>query len=113
MKEISVAILIGLSAGIAGGIFGIGGGVIIVPALIAFLGFSQFKAQGTSLVALLAPVGLLAMIEYWRKNEVDFRVGSFIGGWPAWIPGRALAERIFDAKDLCRFFGNPFRLAIL
>jgi uncharacterized membrane protein YfcA len=86
MKESHIAVVIGLVAGVAGGLFGIGGGVLIVPALIFALGFSQLRAQGTSLVALLAPVGLLALLEYHRKGETDLKAGAlialgfFIGG---------------------------------
>jgi len=78
MKEIISAVIIGLSAGILGGIFGIGGGILIVPALTLFLGFSQFRAQGTSLVALLAPVGLFALLAYHRQGETDWKVGGIV-----------------------------------
>lgn len=78
MKEIVVALTLGLLAGIAGGFFGIGGGIIIVPALVGVLAFDQLKAQGTSLVALLAPVGLLALFEYTRKGHVDYKVGALV-----------------------------------
>ena len=70
--------VIGVLAGVLGGTFGIGGGILIVPALALTLGFSQQKAQGTSLVALLAPVGALALMEYYRKGEADLKVGGLI-----------------------------------
>lgn len=70
--------MIGIVAGVLGGTFGIGGGILIVPALALTLGFSQQKSQGTSLVALLAPVGILALIEYYRRGDVDFKVGAII-----------------------------------
>lgn len=70
--------LIGLVAGVLSGLFGIGGGILIIPALMVFSGFSQQRAQGTSLVALLAPVGILAFLEYYRKNEADFKAGAII-----------------------------------
>jgi uncharacterized membrane protein YfcA len=76
--HIFIAIVIGVAAGIAGGLFGIGGGVLIVPALVVALKFSQQKSQGTSLVALLAPVGILALLEYRQRGEVDLTVGIFI-----------------------------------
>lgn len=56
--EIVILLSIGLAAGFASGLFGIGGGVLIVPALVYLLGFSQHRATGTSLVVLLPPVGL-------------------------------------------------------
>jgi uncharacterized protein len=76
--QIFVLGIIGVFAGISGGLFGIGGGIIIVPALVFFLGFSQKKAQGTSLVALLAPVGLLGLMNYAKADNVDFRAGAII-----------------------------------
>lgn len=70
--------LIGLVAGVGGGMFGIGGGIIIVPALVGLLGFTQHRAQGTSLVALLAPVGLLSVMNYYKANNADLRAGAVI-----------------------------------
>jgi uncharacterized membrane protein YfcA len=66
---------------------GVGGGIIIVPALIFFLGFSQLEAQGTSLGLLLLPAGILAVINYYNKGFIDFRVVGImcvafvLGGW--------------------------------
>ena len=62
-----IILLIGLFAGILSGLVGVGGGLIIVPALIFFLGFNQHQAQGTSLGLLLLPVGILAVINYYNK----------------------------------------------
>lgn len=67
-------LLIGLAAGILGGMVGVGGGLIVVPALVFFFGFSQHEAQGTSLGLLVLPVALLGMINYYRSGYVDFRV---------------------------------------
>jgi len=80
-------LFIGLIVGIFSGIIGLGGGILFIPALVWLLGMSQHKAQGTSLGALLAPVGLLAFIEYYRKGNADIRVaallavGFFVGGY--------------------------------
>lgn len=84
-----ILLLIGLIAGILGGLVGIGGGIIIVPALVYFLGFSQLQAQGSSLAMILFPVGILAVIQYYKGGYVDFKVvailaigfvvGSFFG----------------------------------
>ena len=68
------ALIIGAAAGLLSGLFGIGGGVIIVPALVYFLKFDQQKANGTSLATLLLPVGILAVWKYARLGHVDFRV---------------------------------------
>jgi uncharacterized protein len=80
-------LLVGLAAGLASGFFGIGGGLVIVPALVYLLGFSQHQATGTSLAVLLPPVGLGAVIEYYRHGNLDLRaalfvaLGLFVGGW--------------------------------
>jgi uncharacterized membrane protein YfcA len=82
-----IVLLIGLVVGAFSGVVGIGGGILFVPALIWFFGMSQHKAQGTSLGALLAPVGLFAFWEYYRRGEADLRValllaaGFLIGGY--------------------------------
>lgn len=67
-------ILIGLFAGFVGGSLGLGGGVIIVPALVFLMGFSQHFAQGTSLVVLLFPVGIFAVYNYYKAGMIDWRV---------------------------------------
>jgi uncharacterized membrane protein YfcA len=78
---------VGLLAGILSGFFGIGGGVIIVPALIYLMGFSQHKATGTSLAVLLPPIGLMAVLEYYHHDNVDLRaalviaLAALLGAW--------------------------------
>lgn len=78
---------IGLAAGVLSGLVGVGGGIIVVPALVFFLGFSQLQAQGTSLGLLLLPIGILAVINYYHNGHIDIRVVSImaiafiIGGW--------------------------------
>lgn len=80
-------LLIGLIVGFASGVVGIGGGILFVPALIWLLGMDQHKAQGTSIGALLLPVGLFAFVEYYRKGNADLRVaallaaGFLVGGY--------------------------------
>ena len=66
-ETILILILVGLAAGTLSGLVGVGGGIIIVPALVFFLGFSQQEAQGTSLGLLLLPVGILAVINYYTE----------------------------------------------
>lgn len=78
MTEILLFILIGITAGILSGFFGIGGGIIIVPALVYICGFSQLKAQGTSLAVMLPPVGILAFLEYYKKGNVNLKAGIII-----------------------------------
>ena len=77
----------GLLAGILGGFFGIGGGIIIIPVLIYLVGFSQHMAQGTTLAAMIPPIGLMAAIAYYKAGNVNIKAaaliaaGFFIGGW--------------------------------
>ena len=74
-------VLVGIAAGVCSGLFGIGGGTIIVPILILWFGFSAHGANGTSLVALLLPVGLLGVMEYYRDGKIsvlDIKMGLFI-----------------------------------
>jgi len=78
MLVLVIAAAIGAAAGVLSGIFGIGGGVVIVPALILLAGFSVTQAAGTSLAALLLPVGALGAIEYWRAGLVDVRVAEIL-----------------------------------
>ena len=78
MTSTILFIVIGIVAGILSGMFGIGGGIIIVPALMYLCGFSQLKAQGTSLAVLLPPVGIFAFIEYYKKGQVNVQAGVLI-----------------------------------
>jgi uncharacterized membrane protein YfcA len=71
-------ILVGITAGVFAGLFGIGGGIIIVPALILFAGFPLVKATGTSLAAILLPVGILGVIAYARAKVIDLRGSAYI-----------------------------------
>lgn len=77
-QTILLLLLTGIGAGILSGMVGVGGGIIIVPALIFFLGFSQKLAQGTSLGILLLPVGILGVIQYYKQGYVDFKVVGII-----------------------------------
>lgn len=87
MKTLVVGLGIGIAAGILAGMVGVGGGIIIVPALVYFYGMSQKMAQGTSLAVLLPPTGLLAFMQYYRAGNVDLKVaglivvGLLLGGW--------------------------------
>jgi uncharacterized membrane protein YfcA len=96
---------IGLAAGGLSGLFGIGGGVVIVPALMLVARFSPERATGTSLAALLLPVGGLGAWYYYRHGHVDIRaavliaLGLFIGAWL----GAHVALRL-PARDLQRAF---------
>jgi len=71
---------VGVAAGMLSGLFGIGGGTLIIPALVFILGFTQHNAQGTSLVALLLPVGILGVIRYHKAGDVNWIAGLILAG---------------------------------
>jgi uncharacterized membrane protein YfcA len=91
-------LLVGLAVGVFSGVVGIGGGILFVPALIWLLGMSQHRAQGTSLGALLAPVGIFAFYEYYRKGNADLRValllaaGFLVGGYFGAVGAQYISE---------------------
>ena len=105
MNSIIVYILIGLMAGTVSGLIGIGGGVVVVPAL-CLLGWSQHRAQGTTLAMLIPPIGILAAYTYYRQGHVNLKVaallclGFFFGGFL----GARLATAL-PALMLRRVFG--------
>lgn len=70
-----IILLLGLGVGVLVGLLGIGGGVVLVPAMVYLLGMDQHLAQGTSLFILLPPIGLGALREYWKQGQVDLRAG--------------------------------------
>lgn len=101
-------------SGVAAGMFGVGGGVLLVPLLGLLFGFSQHRAQGTSLVALIPPTGLLAFIAYAKAGFVSWLTGSllipgiFLGG----ILGGVLAKRIEPLRMRQVFAGLLFVLGL-
>lgn len=106
VQIIIILIIIGLCAGMLSGLIGVGGGIIVVPALVFFLGFSQHEAQGTSLGLLTLPVVFLAAMNYYKEGHVDVKVvgimcvAFFIGGWLGSKLSLALPEDIVK-----KFFG--------
>jgi len=104
--------LIGLVSGVASGLFGVGGAIVMIPALVMLLGMSQHGANGTSLAALLLPVGLLGVVEYYRRGEVNvpyailLALGLFVGA----LIGAKLAGVVSDLA-LRRAFGAFLLLA--
>lgn len=100
-QAVIILVLIGLAAGVLSGLVGVGGGIILVPALVYFLGYNQHQSQGTSLGVLMFPVTVLAFIAYYRDSlitgsPIEIKViliiaaGFVIGG----LLGGALAVRI-------------------
>jgi uncharacterized protein len=90
-KILIVLVIIGLAAGFASGMVGIGGGLVIVPALVYFLAFTQHQAQGNSLALLLFPVGILGVINYYKKGYVDFRYAALLA--VGFVAGSYLGSR--------------------
>jgi uncharacterized membrane protein YfcA len=70
--------LVASVVGVAGGLFGVGGGILLVPLLVLLFRFEQHEAQGTSLVALVPPTGLLGFLNYYHAGQVDWAVGLLI-----------------------------------
>ena len=105
MKELLYVIL-GLTAGTLSGIFGIGGGVIIIPALVFLAGMTQHQAQGTTLALMLPPIGLLAVMRYYRNGHVNFYVAAFIcvGFLVGGLLGANIAEA-FSSIAMRKAFG--------
>jgi len=106
-----LGILIGVVAGVSSGFFGIGGAIILVPSLVYIFRFSQHYAQGTALAALLLPVGILAVMRYYRAGHVNIKIallislGFFIGGligasFVHFVPN-LLLKRLFGGLLLC------------
>ncbi|MDD3858715.1 MAG: sulfite exporter TauE/SafE family protein [Bacteroidales bacterium] len=78
MNEIIILILIGLLTGVMSGLFGIGGGVIVIPALVLVFGMTQHQAQGTSTAFMLLPVGLMAFLNYYKAGHINIKYASII-----------------------------------
>jgi len=78
MINIVLYISLGLVAGVLGGLLGIGGGVIIIPALIFLFGLTQQQAQGTTLALMVPPIGLLAAWIYYKHGYVDLKIAAFV-----------------------------------
>ena len=96
---------LGIVAGTLSGLMGVGGGIILVPALVYLLGMSQHRAQGTSLAILLLPIGVLAVWKYYQAGNVDIRMaglivlgfvgGAYLGAVMANLANEALLRRGF------------------
>jgi uncharacterized protein len=99
-------LILGALAGVLSGLIGIGGGILIVPVLIYLFGFSQHMAQGTTLALMIPPIGILAVMEYYKSGNVDIKVaaliclGFVVGGYV----GAKIAVGIPDAV-LKKIFG--------
>jgi uncharacterized membrane protein YfcA len=106
MLNIVLYITVGLVSGILGGLLGIGGGIIIIPAFIYIFGMSQHMAQGTTLALMVPPIGLLAAWTYYNHGDVNLKVAAFvcIGFFIGGLLGAKLAAGIPEAM-LRKTFG--------
>ncbi len=78
LNSILILILIGICAGMLSGFIGVGGGLVIVPALIYFMGLNQLQAQGTSLAIMIPPIGIMAVMNYHKTGNVNFTYALII-----------------------------------
>ncbi len=114
MTTVWQILLIGFVAGIAGGMFGIGGGAIMVPAMVLLLGMAQKLATGTSIIAQIFPIGILAAIVYYREGNVNFKqgvllaVGLIIGN----LLGAVFANQPYVSDQLMKKLYGVFLLAV-
>lgn len=100
-----ILLIVGMTAGFLSSMVGIGGGIVIVPALVMIFGMDQTKAQGTSLAMLLPPIGILGVWEYYKEGKVDLKIaailcvtfilGSFLGGKVVMSLDKDLVKKIF------------------
>lgn len=107
---ILILLVIGVFAGMLSGFVGVGGGIIIVPALVFFLGFTQHQAQGTSLAMMIPPIGIMAVYNYYRSGNVNlwaaailcltFFVGAYFGSKISLKLDQVQVKRIFGAVML-------------
>jgi uncharacterized membrane protein YfcA len=106
MPHIAALIGLGIVAGLTSGLIGIGGGIIIVPVLVLFFGFSQQMAQGTTLALMIPPLGAFAVLTYYRQGYVDIKTAALIclGFLAGSILGADLAIRL-PTEILTRTFG--------
>jgi len=93
--KLSLILVVACGVGVAAGLFGVGGGVLLVPLLVLLFGYEQHLAQGTSLVALVPPVGILAFLNYSHAGQVSWKVGLLI--MPGVFLGGLVGSRLAQA----------------
>lgn len=112
--NIFLCLVIGLVAGALSGLLGIGGGIIIVPALVFLFGLSQHQAQGTTLALMVPPIGLLAAWTYYKAGFVDLKIAAFIciGFFIGGLLGAMYADSL-PGPLLRKIFGFVFLIIAL
>ena len=103
--NILIILIIGFAGGIAGGLLGIGGAVVMIPGLVFFAGYKQLTAQGTTLLAMIPPIGILAAMEYYKAGHAEiktaaiiaagFLIGAYIGSKLALNVNPQILKKIF------------------
>ena len=106
INTLVILLMVGVAAGFASGMVGIGGGIVIVPALVYFLALSQHQAQGISIGMLLMPVGFLAAYNYYKQGNLNFTYSAIIG--VTFVLGAYLGSKVslkMDPSLMKRIFG--------
>lgn len=106
VSHLIILIIVGILSGMLAGVFGVGGAIIVIPALVFILGFSQHDAQGTSLAFMLPPVGILATWNYWKEGHVNWKIALILS--LTFVVGSYLGSRFsinMSDKLLRRLFG--------
>lgn len=106
ISTLFILLLVGVAAGFASGIIGIGGGIVIVPALVYFMSMTQHQAQGVSIGMLLMPVGFLAAYNYHKEGNLNFTYSAVIGA--TFVLGAYLGSKVslrMDPALMKRIFG--------
>jgi uncharacterized membrane protein YfcA len=108
-NQVLILLLIGVCAGFLSGMVGIGGGIVIVPMLVYFLGFDQHTAQGTTLFMFLFPIGILGVMNYFNKGSVDMKTAAVI--CTTFILGSYFGSKLalsIDKSTITKVFGLIF-----
>ncbi len=106
ISQLVILIIIGLLSGMLAGVLGVGGAIIVIPALVFVLGLSQHEAQGTSLAFMIPPIGLLAAWNYWKEGYVNWKFALILS--LTFFVGAYFGSKLslnFSEKTLQRIFG--------
>lgn len=106
IQIVLILLAVGLAAGFLSGMVGIGGGIIIVPVLVYFLGFTQHQAQGTTLFMFLLPIGILGVMNYHKQGYVDYKTALII--CTTFVFGSYFGSKLsisLDQKTVKQIFG--------
>ena len=106
LQTLLILLAVGFAAGFLSGMVGIGGGIIIVPVLVYFLGFTQHQAQGTTLFMFLLPIGILGVLNYHKQGYVDYKTALII--CTTFVFGSYFGSKLsisLDQKTVKQIFG--------